>query len=226
MIFDFAEKVIKVDNNITYEFISDYIKETVMPEDSFLLEMETYARENHIPVIQREAGRLLGFLTAYSHAEKILEIGTAIGYSALLMYNASGKEAHITTIERDEEMFLNARINFKKYGAKQNIKTIFGDAAFELDKINDCFDLVFIDAAKGQSAVFFEKCLEKVHKDSLIITDNVLYGGMTASDEIAIKKHKTITLKMRDFLEKICRSARFDTAIVPIGDGMALTRIK
>lgn len=215
-----------MDNNITYDYVSKYLQETVKPESDFLVSLEKYAREEHIPVISREAGRLLGMLTAYSKAENILEVGTAIGYSALLMYDASGKRAHITTIERDEEMFLMARINFKKYGARQNIKSVFGDAVYELDNIDSKFDLIFIDAAKGQSAVFFEKCLSKIKCGGLIITDNVLYGGMTASDDIAVKKHKTITYKMRDFLNMLCSDERFDTAIVPIGDGMALTRIK
>lgn len=215
-----------MDNYITYDFIAEYLKNTVKKEDPFLEELYIHARENHIPVIQREAGRFLGFLVALTGAKTILEVGTAIGYSAMVMYDASEKTAQITTIERDEEMFLNARINIKKYNAKQNIKTIFGDAEEELDKIDGVFDLIFIDAAKGQSGIFFEKCLSKIKKGGLIITDNVLYGGMIASDELATKKHRTITYKMRDFLTMLCSSDKFDTSIVPIGDGMALTRVK
>lgn len=215
-----------MDNYITYDFIAEYLKNTVKKESPFLEELYIYARENHIPVIQKEAGRFLGFMVALTGAEEILEVGTAIGYSAMVMYDASGKKAHITTIERDEEMFLNARINIKKYGARENIKPIFGDAEEELDKIDGTFDMIFIDAAKGQSGVFFEKCLSKIKKGGLIVTDNVLYGGMIASDELAKKKHKTITYKMRDFLSMLCSEDRFDTAIIPIGDGMALTRVK
>ena len=215
-----------MDNYITYDFIAEYLKNTVKKESDFLEELYSYARENHIPVIQREAGRFLGFLVGLTGAETILEVGTAIGYSALVMYDASGKKAKITTIERDEEMFLNARLNIKKYDAKKNIKTVFGDAEEELDKIEGLFDMIFIDAAKGQSGIFFEKCLSKIKKGGLIVTDNVLYGGMIASDELAKKKHKTITYKMRDFLTMLCSSDNFDTAIIPIGDGMALTRVK
>ncbi|MBE7039444.1 MAG: O-methyltransferase [Ruminococcaceae bacterium] len=215
-----------MDNYITYDFISEYLKNTVKKESPFLQELYAYARENHIPVIQSEAGRLLGFLVSLTNAKTILEVGTAIGYSAMLMYDASQKTAHITTIERDEEMFLNARINIKKYGAKQNIKTIFGDAEEELDKIEGPFDLIFIDAAKGQSGVFFEKCLSKIKNGGLIITDNVLYGGMIATDELAKRKHRTITNKMREFLTMLCSRDDLDTTIIPIGDGMALTRVK
>lgn len=215
-----------MDNYITYDFISEYLNKTVTKESDYLEKLYIYARENHIPVIAREAGRFLGFLVALTGAQKILEIGSAIGYSAMLMYDASGKTASITTIERDEEMFLNARINIRKYGAKQGIRTVFGDAAEVLDEIDGPFDLIFIDAAKGQSSIFFEKCLSKIKKGGLIITDNVLYGGMTASDELATKKHRTITYKMRDFLTMLCESSMLDTAIIPIGDGMALTRVK
>ena len=94
-----------MDNYITYDFIADYLKNTVKKESDFLEELYIYARENHIPVIQKEAGRFLGFLVALVKAESILEVGTAVGYSAMLMYDASGKKAKITTIERDEEMF-------------------------------------------------------------------------------------------------------------------------
>ncbi len=215
-----------MDNYITYDYISEYLKNTVKAESEYLEELYIYARENHIPVIQKEAGRFLGFMVATIGAERILEIGTAIGYSAMLMYDASDKKAHITTIERDEEMFLNARINIKKYGAKENIKTVFGDAEEELDKISGTFDMIFIDAAKGQSGVFFDKCLSKIKKGGLIITDNVLYGGMIASDELSSKKHRTITHKMRDFLKMLSNTENLDTAIIPIGDGMALTRVK
>ena len=215
-----------MDNFITYDFIAEYLQNTVKKESPFLEELYLFARENHIPVIKREAGRFLGLLVGLTNAEAILEVGTAIGYSAMLMYDASGKTAHITTIERDAEMFLNARINIKKYGAKQNIKTVFGDAEEELDKIEGIFDLIFIDAAKGQSGVFFEKCMSKIKKGGLIVTDNVLYGGMIATDELAKRKHRTITNKMREFLTMLCSRDDLDTAIIPIGDGMALTRVK
>ncbi|MBR2500466.1 MAG: O-methyltransferase [Clostridia bacterium] len=215
-----------MDNYITYDYISEYLKNTVKKESPYLEELYVYARENHIPVIQKEAGRFLGFMVALTGAEKILEVGTAIGFSAMLMYDASEKKAHITTIERDEEMFLNARINIKKYGAKENIKTVFGDASEVLDEISGPFDMIFIDAAKGQSGVFFRKCLAKIKKGGLIITDNVLYGGMIANDELSRRKHRTITNKMRDFLTMLSNSENLDTAIIPIGDGMALTRVK
>lgn len=215
-----------MDNFITYDFIAEYLQNTVKKESPYLEELYIFAQENHIPVIKREAGRFLGLLVALTNARSILEVGTAIGYSAMLMYDASEKNAHITTIERNEEMFLNARINIKKYGAKQNIKTVFGDAEEELDKIEGMFDLIFIDAAKGQSRVFFEKCMSKIKKDGLIVTDNVLYGGMIATDELAKRKHRTITNKMREFLTMLCSCDNLDTAIIPIGDGMALTRVK
>lgn len=215
-----------MENKITYEYISEYIKNTVKREEPFLEELEEAAKNEHIPILKRDAARFLGFLTALTGAKNILEIGTAIGYSAMLMYNASGKTAHITTLERDEEMFLSARRNIKNLGLSGAIKPVFGDAAEELDYIDGVFDLIFIDAAKGQTGILFDKCLSKIKTGGLIVTDNVLYGGMTASDALAVHKHKTITQNMRAFIQMVCSDERFDTSIVPIGDGMALTIVK
>lgn len=213
-------------NEITQDYIIDYIRNTVCDNDDFLKSLEAYAKEHHVPIIQKEAGRFLSVLTSLIRPKNILEVGTAIGYSALLFYNATDKKAHITTIEKNEKMVQLATGNIKQYGAEEKIEVVFGDALEEIDKLEKSYDLIFIDAAKGQYMGFLESGLKKLNPGGVIITDNVLYGGTVATNEWPEKKHRTIILRLREYLTILCNDKRFDTAIIPVGDGMAITRVK
>ena len=158
--------------------------------------------------------------------EKILEVGTAIGYSSMLMLKYAGENSHVTTIERDEEVLLMAKENIKLRGAESRIHCIFGDATEVLDSLTGEYDFIFIDAAKGQYRDHFEKSLKLIKSGGVILTDDVLYFGMTASDEFMVKKHDTITRKLREYLDFLCHDERFETNILPIGDGVAITYVK
>ncbi|MBQ3553622.1 MAG: O-methyltransferase [Clostridia bacterium] len=210
--------------HITGQAVTDYLRRTLRPETGRLHEMEEYARENYIPIIQREAGRFLSVLVAMLKPKRILEMGTAIGYSALLMANAC--EAQITTVERDEEMFCQAIENISACGMKDRIRLLHGDAETEVRNLPGGFDFIFIDAAKGQSPVHFALALEKLAPGGVIVTDNVLYRGTVAGEGEVGHKHRTIITRLREFLDMLCKDERFDTAILPIGDGMAITKVK
>jgi len=213
-------------SNIQYEYIENYINRTHKKEEGFFSDLRKYAEENHIYIVKPQVERLLCVLMETLKPQNILEVGTAIGYSALLMLNHTDKNAKITTIERDEEVLKKARENIKSCNKEDNIRCIFGDATEVLENLSGQFDFIFIDAAKGQYRDHFEKSLKLIRTGGIILTDDVLYFGMTASDELATKKHITITRRLREYLDFLCNDERFETVILPIGDGVAITCVK
>lgn len=215
-----------MDNQITYPFIEEYLNDLQVPEDEFLRKLEAECRAENIPAAVRPTARLLYLLCAVKKPKRILEIGTAAGYSALTMFAGSGKTAQIVTLEKDEERFLLARQRFRRYGAAENIKPICGDAEELLGGVEGPFDLAFIDAAKVATKRFFDLTLPKMAEGGLIITDNVLYGGRTALPGEPEHKHRTGVRAMRDYLEYLTREPRIYTAVLPVGDGVALSVIR
>ncbi len=213
-------------NNIQYDYIEEYINNTHKAEEPFFADLRSYAQNNHIYIVKPQVEKLLAVLMSIVRPEKILEVGTAIGYSSMLMLKYAGKNSCVTTIERDENVLSQARENIRLRGLENRIHTIFGDASEVLESISDKYDFVFIDAAKGQYRDHFEKSLKLVKPGGIILTDDVLYFGMTASDELATKKHITITRRLREYLSFLCSDERFETTILPIGDGVAITYVK
>ncbi|HZJ99241.1 MAG TPA: O-methyltransferase [Tissierellaceae bacterium] len=208
--------------NINEEFIEEYLRKLVPKKKDFLIRMEVYAEENHVPIVEPEVAQLIKVLLKSKQAKTILEIGTAIGYSALLMCDALDGKCHITTIERREDMIQLASefISDSKY--KDSIKIINGDANQVLDDISEKFDLIFMDAAKGQYMEFFNKSMDLLNPGGIIIADNVLFRGMVASDELINRRKITIVKRLREFLKYINEVEGFESAIIPIGDGVAL----
>ena len=213
-------------NNIQYDYIESYINKTHKKEEAFFSELRAYAEKNHIYIMKPQVERLMAVLMSVLRPESILEVGTAIGYSSMYMLNYAGKKSTVTTIERDEEVLLQAKENIKERGLHDRIHCIFGDATEVLENLTKKYDFIFIDAAKGQYRDHFEKSLKLIKSGGVILTDDVLYFGMTASDEFAVKKHDTITRKLREYLEFLCNDERFETTILPIGDGVAITYVK
>ncbi len=215
-----------MDNQITYPYIEEFLNELEPPEDPFLKALEETARQDNVPAAVRPTARLLYLLAALKQPKRILEVGTAIGYSALTMYAGSGKKAKIVTIEKDEERFLLARNYMRDYGALGDIKPLCGDAEELLETLEPGFDMIFIDAAKGASMRYFEKVLPLASPAGMIVTDNVLYGGRTAAPGEPEHKHRTGVRVMRDYLDFLCSDPRFYTAVLPVGDGVAVTLLK
>ena len=213
-------------NNIQYDYIEEYINNTHKAEEPFFAELREYAQNNHIYIVKPQVEKLLAVLMSIVRPQKILEVGTAIGYSSMLMLKYAGEKSCDTTIERDENVLSQARENIKSRGLEDRIHTIFGDATEVLESLSDKYDFVFIDAAKWQYRDHFEKSLKLVKSGGIILTDDVLYFGMTASDELATKKHITITRRLREYLSFLCSDERFETTILPIGDGVAITYVK
>ena len=210
--------------HITEDAVTRYLRKTVRPQTGHMLEMERYAKEHFIPIVQQEAGCFLKVLSAIINPKRILEMGTAIGYSALLMAQAT--EAQIVSIERDEEIYCMALENVAACGMQNRICLLHGEVENEVRNLPGQFEFIYIDAAKGQSPVHFALALEKIAPNGVILTDNVLYRGMVTAEGDVGHKHRTIVTRLREFLEMLCTDERFETAILPIGDGMALTRVR
>lgn len=211
------------EDNINYEYIIRYIRDTIPMQTGHILEMEKYAKANDVPISQPESIRLIEILLKLMGAKRVLEIGSAIGYSAIRMSRASGAE--ITTVELSEEMADIAEENIRLEGLADKIHLIRGDGKRVLEEIEgeEVFDAVFVDAAKGQYMEFFPNCFRLLRRGGLLISDNVLYKGMTATDELVVRRKITIVRRLRAYLNMLKENRELATAIVPIGDGVALS---
>ncbi len=208
-------------DNINYDYILRYIRETLPQSEGLLLEMEEYAKEKGVPISQPESIRLLEIIIKIANAKRILEVGSAIGYSAIRMSNASG--GCVTTIELSDEMADIAEENIKKAGLSDKITLIRGDGREVIPKIEGEFDLIFIDAAKGQYQEFFNEAKRLLKVGGILISDNVLFKGMTATDELVIRRKITIVKRLREYLTMLKENKDFATALLPIGDGVAIS---
>ncbi|MGN9164172.1 O-methyltransferase [Tissierellaceae bacterium HCP3S3_D8] len=210
-------------SNISEDYILDYIRGILPERDSYLKEMEKYAIENHVPIIESEVAQLLRVLLKMKRPKDILEVGTAIGYSALVMCDAQLGDCRITTIERRDDMIELAEEFILKSPYRSNINIIKGEAEDILSEIEGMYDLIFIDAAKGQYLEFFNRCMDLLRPGGFIVSDNVLFKGMVATDELVIRRKKTIVKRLRQFLKYINELDGYTSSVIPIGDGVALT---
>ena len=211
------------DDNINYEYIIRYLRDTLPKSDGLLKELEEYAKANEVPISQPESIRLIEVLLKMMNAKKILEVGSVIGYSALRMSSACGAE--VVTIELSEEMAELARKNISRAGLDDKITLICGDAKDVLPEIKDEneFDMIFVDAAKGQYMEFFPHCMRLLRRGGVLISDNVLYKGMTATDELVVRRKITIVRRLREYLDMLSNNKELSTAILPICDGVAIS---
>ncbi len=211
------------EDNINYEYIIRYLRDTIPESHGHIAEMEKYAKEKDVPISQPESIRFVEVLLKIAGAKKVLELGTAIGYSAIRMTNACGAE--IVTVELSDEMADEAEKNFLRAGVDKKVTLLRGDARQIVADMpgEGVFDAVFVDAAKGQYMEFFPHCERLLRKGGILISDNVLYKGMTATDELVVRRKITIVRRLRNYLEMLKENKNFSTALLPIGDGVALS---
>ena len=208
---------------INYDYITEYIQQSMPKSTGLLKELEDYARENHIPISQPETLRFIEVICSIAKPKKILEIGTAIGYFAIAAASWS-EDTHITTIEKSEDMANIARQNIADAGLENRIQVITGDANDILPTLDSQqFDLIFLDAAKGQYIQFLPHCIRILKQNGILISDNVLYQGMVATDELWKKRKCTIIRNLREYIKEIMDNDMLKTAIIPIGDGVAIS---
>lgn len=209
------------DDNINYDYILRYIRDTLPQTKGLIREMEDYAKEFSVPISQPESIRFLEIIIKIANAKRILEIGSAIGYSAIRMSLAN--DSFVTTVELSEKMADIAEKNIEKAGLSDRVTLIRGDGREILPKLEGEFDLIFVDAAKGQYSEFFRESQRLLKNGGIMVSDNVLYKGMTATDELLVHRKITLVRRLRAYLEMLKENKDFSTALLPIGDGMALS---
>ena len=207
---------------ITDERFVTYIQSLEKPNSEILSDMEREAHKDLVPIIRKEMESFLRVILNIKHPKEILELGTAIGYSAILMSEAC--DAKITTIENYEKRIPIAKENIKKAGKEEQIKLLEGDALEVMKTLpDDGYDLIFMDAAKAQYINYLPEAIRLLKKDGVLITDNVLQDGDLIQSKFVVRRRdRTIHKRMREFLETIKNDERLETSIVPIGDGIVM----
>ena len=185
-------------------------------------EMERYAEANNVPIIERDSIEFVNKYIQMNGVKKILELGTAIGYSAILMANAS-EDVEITTIERDEKRYREAVKNVNKVGLDKRIEIVFNDA-LEVNLAGFKYDLIFIDAAKGQYIKFFEKFENYLNPGGIIITDNLKFHGLVQNKEkIESRNVRGLVTQIEKYIEFLKGNEEFITRLYDIGDGLSVS---
>lgn len=214
--------------NITNDIITAYIDTLYSSNNESLKELRSFAEKNHVPIILKDTEGLLLNLLRIKQPENILEIGAAVGYSACCF--ADGVNCNVTTIESDRQSFEIACSNVESMGFSDRVKVLHGDARDVMESLTEekrnYFDVIFIDAAKSHYKTFWDLAMPLCRDDALIICDNVLMKGMTASDRYDTrKKYKTSIRKMREFISYINSLSYAKTCILPVGDGVSVSVI-
>lgn len=213
-------------DNINREYIDSYINSLIQEPERDLEEFRLYCQERNLPIIHKEVGQFIKLIINQLKAKSIIEIGTNVGYSSIFMTRVMGDGGRVATLERSEKFYREAIKNIQDFGLEDNIKVYLGDAVDILDRVEGSFDMAFIDAAKSYYRVFFDKCLKMMKPGGIILSDNVLYQGMIASDDLVVRRKKTLVRNLRNYLQYISQDERFVTSVLPLGDGLAVTLIK
>ncbi len=190
----------------------------------FLNGIEKEAKETNVPIIRTQVQSLLKLLLAMRKPATSLEVGCAIGFSALLMSEYGPEDCHITTIEKYEKRISVARENFRRAGKEERITLLEGDAAEILQKMTGAYDMIFMDAAKGQYIHFLPDVLRLLAPGGILLSDNVLQDGNILESRFAVtRRNRTIHSRMREYLYELKHHPQLETVILPVGDGVTLS---
>ncbi len=210
-------------NNIIEPSVTNFIRSIQPDHEGMLGDIEKEAVSQGVPIIEPEVARLISVLLSLKKPKTILEIGTAVGYSSILMSTYLQSGGKITTIERYAVMQKKAQENIQKMNLQNTITVMEGDATEILPTLTEPFDVIFLDGAKGQYHLFLPHCLRLLHTGGLLIADNILQDGMIAQSRFTIpRRQRTIHKRMRNFLWNITHSSLLDTSLLSIGDGVAI----
>lgn len=207
---------------IVYPYITEYLRKEIPEHSGILKELEEYAQINSVPIVQPETAQLLEVLMAIKRPLRILEVGCAIGYSAILMAKYLQEGGTITTIEWDADMAEIARSNIEKSGLSDVINVIHNDAKEVLPTLTAQYDIIFLDGPKAHYIYMMNDCIRLLKKGGLLISDNVLYKGMTADDEHVIRRKITIVKRLRRFISAQMQRGELKTVLLPLGDGVTV----
>ena len=209
---------------IVDERMVTYINSLDKGNTAFLDELEKEARENRVPIIRREMQSFLKVLLRITSPRLILEVGTAVGFSTLLMSEYAPEDCRITTIENYEKRIPIARENFRKAGKEDRITLLEGDAAQVLKTLEGSYDVIFMDAAKAQYIHFLPDILRLLSNGGILVSDNVLQDGDLIESHFAVeRRNRTIYKRMREYLYVLKNHEQLETSILPLGDGVTLS---
>ena len=204
--------------------IKEYLDAIKKEEDEFIEGLRHFALENNVPIIKNEVKELIEVLLASMRPLRILEVGTAIGYSSLIMNRYLGEKGRITTIEISKDMVEIARKNILEAGKESKITILEGDAGAVLPTLTESYDFIFMDAAKGQYINLLPTCLKLLKRNGLLVSDNVLQNGDIAKSRWSIpRRHRTIHQRMRSYLWELTHNKELKTTILPIADGVTIS---
>lgn len=209
---------------IVDERMSAFIDSLDTGNTPFLNQIEREAKETNVPIIRTQMQSLIKFLLVMQKPMSILEVGCAIGFSALLMSEYAPKGCRITTIEKYEKRIPIAKENFKRAGREESITLLEGDAADILKELTGTYDLIFMDAAKGQYIHFLPDLIRLMPAGGILLSDNVLQDGDIIESRFAVtRRNRTIHSRMREYLYEIKHHPELETVILPVGDGVTVS---
>lgn len=210
-------------SEIVQDYIEDYIRGLIPLDNPQIEEFRNRALKDQIPIIHKEVQKQIELLIHSNKIQSILEVGTAVGFSASVFAQAMGPTGQVDTIERSLKMIVQADENITSLGLKNQINLMIGDAQEKLEELTKTYDMIFLDGAKGHYIHLLDDCLRCLKPGGLLISDNVLFKGMIASDDLVIRRKITIVKRMRKYLETISDHPQLVTSILPLGDGLAIS---
>ena len=210
---------------IVAPYVTEYIREKTAQTDSLLLELEEYARQNSVPIAEPETARLLSVLTRLKRPERVLEVGCAIGYSSIIISKGLAANGRILTLEYSPEMAARARENIKRAALDGVIRVVEADAKDYLAYIDEdeCFDMIFLDGPKAHYVNMLDDAVRLLKKGGMLITDNVLFKGMTVDDGHFARRKVTIIHRLREYIDALVAHPQLETSILSQGDGVTLS---
>lgn len=207
---------------IVYPYITSYIRGEIPEKQGILKELEDYAEKNSVPIVQPETAKFLETMMCIKRPARILEVGCAIGYSAILMSQYLAEGGSITTLEWDAETAEIARKNIERAGLFDKIKVVLGDAKDIVPSLTGEYDVIFLDGPKAHYIYMLNDCIRLLKKGGMLISDNILYKGMIADDEHVIRRKITIVKRLRRFISAQMQREELETVILPLGDGVTV----
>lgn len=209
---------------IVDERMVTYIRSLEVPENAVIEAIEQEALRDRVPIIRKEMQSFLKVLLMIKRPMRILEVGAAVGFSSILMSEYMPEGGHITTIENYDKRIPIARANFKRAGKEEQIDLIEGDALEVMHGLEGPYDLIFVDAAKGQYIHYLPEVMRLLGSDGVLVSDNVLQEGDIIESRFAVeRRNRTVHSRMREYLYELKHHDQLQTSIIPLGDGVALS---
>lgn len=210
-------------SEIVQDYIEDYIRGLIPPGSPEIEDFRIRAENEEVPIIHKEVQKHIEMLIHANKIQSVLEVGTAVGYSSSVFALAMGPQGHVDTIERSLKMIVQANENISALGLKNQINIMIGDAQEKVEELTKTYDMIFLDGAKGHYIHLMDHCLRCLKPGGMLVSDNVLFKGMIASDDLVVRRKITIVKRMRKYLEVISNHPRLITSVLPLGDGLAVS---